>query len=221
MLCPTRGSLELVCRNSLRDTAALLKASGIPYQEAFVVGRGHVGTAREDVLWDAWHGLSTRPTHFLWIDSDMGWDAKDVLRLINHNYEFVAAAGMKKQDEPMFCGSFLFPMQRNATGCIEMAGVGMAFTLMKVSVIEKMMAGCPELRWHNAAKGRDEWALFLDMITDRGLRLTEDLSFCERWRKLGGRIWCDPDIALRHVGLKEYTGKLADYIQIEDAMAVA
>lgn len=37
----------------------------------------------------------------------------------------------------------------------------------------------------------------------------EDLSFCYRWRRSGGEIWCDPSIKCGHIG--EYVFTEADY----------
>ena len=36
-----------------------------------------------------------------------------------------------------------------------------------------------------------------------GRYLTEDWSFCRRWRELGGTIWADTSIKLVHVGYSD------------------
>ena len=35
--------------------------------------------------------------------------------------------------------------------------------------------------------------------------LSEDWAFCSRWRNIGGKIYADTSIALRHIGKVPYT----------------
>jgi hypothetical protein len=35
--------------------------------------------------------------------------------------------------------------------------------------------------------------------------LSEDYSFAERWRKIGGKIYADSSIVLKHIGSYDYT----------------
>lgn len=48
-----------------------------------------------------------------------------------------------------------------------------------------------------------KYAIFDTLIDDRTY-LSEDYTFCKRWRDLGGEIWCDPKIKLTHWGSKGY-----------------
>lgn len=48
-----------------------------------------------------------------------------------------------------------------------------------------------------------KYALFDTMIDD-GTYLSEDYTFCKRFRDSGGEIWCDPTIKLTHWGLKGF-----------------
>jgi hypothetical protein len=38
--------------------------------------------------------------------------------------------------------------------------------------------------------------------------LSEDYSFCLRWRKIGGEIWIDGKSKLTHCGTYEFVGEL-------------
>ena len=49
------------------------------------------------------------------------------------------------------------------------------------------------------------WDIF-DRLRDGDLRYSEDYSFCERWRAMGGKVWIDPSIQMGHVGLKVFQG---------------
>jgi hypothetical protein len=76
-----------------------------------------------------------------------------------------------------------------------------------------MMAAHPNLRFsaaHVAAApslSPNQYALFDCMIEpETGVYLSEDYTFCRRWRDLGGRIWLDAQSGLIHVGQYEFAG---------------
>ena len=39
--------------------------------------------------------------------------------------------------------------------------------------------------------------------------LSEDYTFCHRWRAIGGRLWLDTQSRLVHVGPREFAGDAA------------
>ena len=39
-----------------------------------------------------------------------------------------------------------------------------------------------------------------------GEYLSEDYGFCYLWRAIGGHVWADPAVQLRHVGAHTYVG---------------
>ena len=84
--------------------------------------------------------------------------------------------------------------------------------LIKRDVIEKMAEHYPETRYsasHNGlgVSSSNLYALF-DCIIDPETReyLSEDYTFCHRWRSMGGRIWLDRESRLSHIGPAEFTG---------------
>lgn len=185
-------------------TGALCSQMGIFCATHTVFGGSHVGKAREHLLWDA---MATPATHILFVDDDMGWDPRILMRLIAADMDFVAAVGCRKQETFSVCCNFLPNPQRfdERTGFLEIQDVGFAFVLLRRAAVERMMEAYPGLEYRTT-NGRREWALFLDMI-EHGDRLSEDFSFCRRWRAIGGRIFIDQDAALVHAGRKEFTGR--------------
>jgi hypothetical protein len=97
--------------------------------------------------------------------------------------------------------------------------VGGGFQLIRRSAIERMIAAYPEThfkRVHNlpmsgsrsdAPQSSNLFALF-DCIIDpeSGAYLSEDYSFCRRWRKIGGEIWIDTASKLTHTGTYQFVG---------------
>ena len=87
--------------------------------------------------------------------------------------------------------------ERDGFVTADFAGTG--FMLMKRSVFEQMMAGLPR----NALSpprttgptpnpSPNQYALF-DCIIEKetGHYLSEDYTFCKRWRAIGGKVWLD------------------------------
>jgi hypothetical protein len=98
---------------------------------------------------------------------------------------------------------------------------GTGFMLIKRAAIEKMIAAYPETRYramhtYPAAKGKPNpdaapfYNLFDCMIDpETGEYLSEDFTFCHRFRKIGGKVWLDTESRLRHVGSMEFQGHAA------------
>lgn len=56
----------------------------------------------------------------------------------------------------------------------------------------------------------EEWWDWGDALATGSLQ-GEDYEFCDRWRAMGGSVWCDPTIRLRHWDEQPLTGCLADF----------
>jgi hypothetical protein len=217
--------VDIAYHKSLNATIMLLAQCGISLSIMEAAGGSHIGKARERVLWLAMHDY--KPTHLLFIDADMGWDAKQVTRLLCADHEFAAIAGVRKTDEVKVCCNFLPTEERHpVTNFLKVRDVGFAFVLLKTSVVDKLCKAYPDLEYNCGDKR--EWALFLDMIDKkdktnglRGERLSEDFSFCRRWRAIGGDIFLDDEAAIIHAGRKEYTGRAADKLPYAKPAATA
>jgi hypothetical protein len=99
--------------------------------------------------------------------------------------------------------------------------VGGGFQLIRRSAIERMIAAYPETHFksvhgmpmsgmrRDVVQSSNLYALF-DCIIDgeTGAYLSEDYSFCLRWRKIGGEIWIDGKSKLTHCGGYEFVGEL-------------
>jgi hypothetical protein len=97
--------------------------------------------------------------------------------------------------------------------------VGGGFQLIRRSAFERMIAAYPETRFkrvhslpmsgsrREAVESSNLFALFDCIIDpDTGAYLSEDYSFCQRWRKIGGEIWIDAASKLSHCGPYEFVG---------------
>ena len=85
--------------------------------------------------------------------------------------------------------------------------------MIKREVFLRLFEAYPQLRYtaaHNASipsRSPNQYALFDCAIDeDTGEYLSEDYAFCQRWRKIGGKIWLDTESRLAHIGTYEFFG---------------
>jgi len=211
---------DALFNQSMFETKKLLQGWGLPFVEFYSHGGSHIGKARERVTWDAMHSRAWGGqgcTHILMIDADMEWPPELVMRLLAADLDYCAAVGFRKQDTPSPCCNFLPGPQEfhPVTEFLKVQAAGTAFVLLKRSVIDRMCAAYPRLKYNTGPNGPDEYALFLDLYPDEadGERLSEDFAFSARWRKMGGDVWVDPKAELGHVGRKVYRGRVADFFE--------
>jgi len=96
---------------------------------------------------------------------------------------------------------------------------GGGFQLIRRSAVQRMIAAYPQTHFsrvhilpmsgarRDAVQSSNLFALF-DCIIDRetGTYLSEDYSFCLRWREIGGEIWIDGASKLTHSGTYQFVG---------------
>jgi len=132
----------------------------------------------------------------------------------------VAGGENVQQAALSYVGLFCPEAERKQEGDLATAiYAGGGFQLIRRNAIERMIAGYPETHFHHvhnlpmsgsrrdAVQSENLFALF-DCIIDpeTGAYLSEDYSFCRRWRQIGGEIWLDCASKLTHSGPYEFVG---------------
>jgi hypothetical protein len=195
---------------SLMMTQRELTQMGVPTEWSLERWNADICMARSHIVAEF---LLTKHTHLLMVDDDMTWDPQAVHRMFYADQDVVAVAGCKKAYPLRFAASkadangIPIPLQMiPELGAAEVDFVGAAFMLVKREALERMVQAYPELRY-TGSDGKAASALFLQQI-ENGVYRPEDFSFCSRWRKIGGKIYICPDVAIGHVGQHEYKGDL-------------
>lgn len=140
------------------------------------------------------------------IDSDLRWPPEAFVRLL-------------EAKEDVICGIYptrnrlkkKFPNRGLFNGhdyLMETRGSQAGFLRITRNALSKMREAYPELRARDKVRGRWMYMLFDPMIVDFE-PLGEDFAFCERWCRLGGTVWVDPDIDFGHFGFDVFEGNLA------------
>lgn len=89
------------------------------------------------------------------------------------------------------------------SGIAEVDGLGFGFMLIRRDCAEAMVAAYPELTFVD--KGVPTVAAFMPMIMPDGRLLSEDYAFCERWRRIGGKVHMIA-MPVDHIGGHVYHG---------------
>jgi hypothetical protein len=151
--------------------------------------------------------LESGAENLFFIDSDLGWEPEGALALVKSPHEFVAGIYPAKVPDRAKVFQTRELRETPTQNYIETDGVPAGFMRLKRSAILKMVEAYPEVKGKYLDHGVVSF-LFDHLVTDDGVRLGEDYSFCERWRRIGGKIFIYPDISFCHYGRGEWHGHM-------------
>ena len=200
--------------NRARNNLAKRFLDGFPGQD----GAGNAVTVQHDWM--------------LFLDTDLVFRPEDVERL----YQL----GLKR-GPGVYCGAYpikqlkpkvVFNNMPNCVpdvdGIVEVRESGTGFMLIHREVFEKMKekfrdeieydvdmgvhTGEPVISWDFFSVG-----VFFDPDLKRKRFLSEDWYFCQRWRKMGGKVLLDTKISCNHIGTFAYPGNPKEVMDAAEA----
>lgn len=171
------------------ETAVRLTQAGIQLYHAIAPGNPFLDISRNKLVDEF---LASEADDLLFIDADVGWDAKMVTRVLSHKQEVVGGLVPKRDAE---CETNYH--QNGLTGKIqdglfETLEIPTAFLRIKRSAFAKLKK--PYFKIGSNEK-------------DFG----EDIYFCRRWKEIGESMWIDSDITFTHRGGKVWKGNFFDH----------
>lgn len=203
ILTPYYGGID---PDHLKGVAELMK---LGWLEATVHNCGLVDHARAALA-----GMALRDDHgfdvVLWIDSDVVFGAHQAVSIIRRARELDAMVGapviIKKVGGPLMCigldeGAVLdFSDDGLPVPCL---GVPFGFTAMPMHVLREV---CEAEGPSVGPGGMQVWPAF-SCIRAHGtdVYMSEDYSFCQRLRDIGGRCYIDPSVRVGHKGSYVWT----------------
>jgi hypothetical protein len=182
---------------------------------------------------------SPAATHLMFVDADIGFEPEAIHRLLSFDGDVVAGmyplkvvdwSKMSRAAHPgmsaealRLSGMHFVGVPCTGTEREERRGfvtgkyAGTGFMMIRRGAIERMIASHPETRYgamhtypaplHAGAPFHNLFDCMIDPET--GDYLSEDFTFCRRFRALGGKVWLDTESRLRHVGSMEFRGDTA------------
>jgi hypothetical protein len=185
----------------------------MPIMLRMLPGDSLVSRARNSLTADF---LASDCTHLLWIDTDLIFSPDHVARLASHDEDLVGGFYPKKQEGPLswVLNTLVPPVPPREDGLQELRYIGTGFMCIARTVFSQMIHAHPELAYTpDHRKDRTEhdfWSVgvYRTRSSPRepwvGRYLSEDWYFCQRWLDLGGRIFGDTHVVLKHVGQAIY-----------------
>jgi hypothetical protein len=180
----------------------------------------------------------TDASHLLFVDADMGFDGQLVPEMLaidkpvtgviyprrQINLERLAeraAAGESPGRAIAGAHDFIVRPVRGRTparmkGFVEVEACGTGIMLIERSCVTALLKQQPRLSDKDGpgnspiASGLARLIRAFDPVTVDGARLSEDFSFCRRWRDCGGEVWARADKPVTHIGMHRFQARFVD-----------
>jgi hypothetical protein len=143
-------------------------------------------------------------THLMFIDSDIGWEAWHLLVLLNRDVDVIGGLYPMKSMPVKWCVNGFEGAETGPDHLQEVTKTGTGFLLIKREVFEKLNAHPAVRPFVNdiglPAELNPHMKTYFDTAVREGRYYSEDWTFCENWRDLGGKVWVDKRVLLKHTG---------------------
>jgi hypothetical protein len=147
---------------------------------------------------------NTESTHLMFIDSDIGWEPWHLLVLLNRDVDVIGGLYPMKSMPVKWCVNGFEGAETGPDHLQEVTKTGTGFLLIKREVFEKLNAHPAVKPFVNdiglPADLNPHMKTYFDTAVREGRYYSEDWTFCENWRDLGGKVWVDKRVLLRHSG---------------------
>ena len=148
-------------------------------------------------------------THLMFIDADIGWEPWHLLLLLHHDKDVIGGMYPLKGLPIKWCVNGIEGGETEDLGRLqEVSKTGTGFMLIKREVFAKLVDHPATVPFINdigldPALNKD-MRTFFDTDVREGRYYSEDWTFCENWRDLGGKVWIDKRVLLKHTGTYTY-----------------
>jgi len=227
------GEVALAYHASVMALARLCAERGFAFEQNFIEGCSSITHAR-NWLTTAFL-MTTRHSHMLFIDADMGFEPSDILSMLDYPDHEVAAVLCPKRNynwriirdavaqnpaiDPavlpriggQYTGMFQLPEGTGSAPVgrdpIEVAVAGTGVMLIARTLLERMLASGGIAHYPNPNGGVPIAEFFRDGVID-GVRQGEDFYFCNLARRHGAKVWGFPGFAITHTGMQTFIGDM-------------
>lgn len=151
---------------------------------------------------------NTEYEYLFFLDSDIGFDSNDVLKLLSHKKDIVSGAYPMKSI-PLEWNFSLSQNGKRENDLVAIDRIGIGFTLIHRNVFESLIKKYGEELKFIPRESKTEVLTkkelnnsyhFFSELKYQNTYLPEDLSFFERAKSCGFQPWMDVSINLSHVG---------------------
>ena len=169
-----------------------------------------------NIMLGFWYDVMPDSEYLLFVDSDMGFTPQLVLDMLAFGEPIVGAVYPKRTYPIEWVVSGLTDGEKRGEFW-EVEGLGGGCLLIRRDAITKMIEEMPELVGNYMALADMEVMgakrtlnFFNKLHTEKG-SVSEDISFCRRWRSIGGKVWGAVGHDVTHVGQHPFTAGFLSY----------
>jgi hypothetical protein len=201
-----------------------IEKEGWGLSTAFIYNESLINRARNDLTKLF---LESDSTHLLFIDADIYFNAKDVIRLVKEDRDIIGGLyPLKKIDWIKIRSSvlngdsnfhkngfnYVFTQKNNNdffdnNEVQEVSGIGTGYMLIKREVFDIIDAETytnNSLMFKNSEDKTTKNFFSLEIDEETNTLLSEDYYFCKSWIKTGGKVYLAPYAVAKHIGMYEF-----------------
>lgn len=165
-------------------------------------------------------------THLMFIDADIGWEPWHLLVLLDRDVDVIGGLYPMKSLPIKWCVNGFEGAEEGPDGLQEVTKTGTGFLLIKKHVFDKLKSHPAVKPFKNdiglPADLDPHMKTYFDTAVRENRYYSEDWMFCENWRDLGGKVWVDKRVLLRHTGTYVFDYQAQENVYRElHAMAMA
>ena len=198
------------------DSAVYLTENNVNFDYWLHTEDCHVDDARNFLVQQF---MASGAKTMVFIDDDVGWDTISLAKLLCYkSADIVGGAYPLKQGSEEYPIRILRDrpqLQARPDGLLEVEGIPTGFMRIERHVLDALSAQRKHLFFKGKEAGEDDLkmqVIFERMMVD-GHRWSGDLNFCREAKKLGFKVWVDPEMTFSHQGQKRWEGNLGKWLR--------
>lgn len=206
------GRFDVRFLDSLINTIQLCDQYNIKILPYFLCYDSLIQRARNDYFSVAYN---SKVDVMFFIDSDIGWNPNDFVKLVLSEKDMIGGTYRKKTDEEELYAfkalenNINFNLNIQDDGLLEVQGLGCGFLKLSKRCIKLLFEN--EKEYYNGEKGAIKNVCDC-VINKNNDFVSEDIILGFKWTDLGEKLYLDTTIKLVHVGNKAYSGDVFDWI---------
>jgi hypothetical protein len=202
------GKVDVWHAAALAETCKIGVANGINVIPIYMSYDALVQRARNDIFKLA---ADSKVDDLVFIDCDQDWYPMDFFKLLSHDVEVVGAPVPKKSDMESYNVKLTGEWKVEDNGLAIVDSVGTGFLRIRADAIAKIIESSKTYK--EPHKEEPTPNVFEVTVKDDEL-ISEDVTFCNKWTELGGKVYIDPTINAAHTGVKRWVGNFYEWIKL-------
>lgn len=181
---------------SIQRTRQALEEVGIQTAYILLSGNCHVDDARNNVVQ---HFLLTDCTDLVFLDADVVWSPKDIIKLCECEEDLVGGIyPYRRTGITDKLPVLVVPGIEPEGNLLQVAGLPTGFMKIKRHVLETLSEDADH--YFNKSETRSKVPILFERTFEDGARWGGDITFCRKWHKKGGKMYALLDLHLGHTG---------------------